>query len=414
MSAGVHVLYFDPKFLTPRHSAPTRAYSLARHLVDRGHSVTMVARNQSWLDVSANGRRRGPVLRERVDGIDVLWTKIPYDQSFSKQKRLFSYGAYAAVASVVAAGASRPDVVYASSTPLTAGVPGAVASRLRRVPFAFELQDLWPAVPAALGFLNGRRELAAAEWLERRLYERADRLVVCSETVLEELAGRGIPREKLVLIPNLSDVDLFHPGASDDGWRARLGLEGKLVALYSGSMGVANGVYQLADAAAALLRAGDDRVAIVAVGSGSERAALEQRVASESLDNLVVLQPVAREEMPGLVASCDVTLTVFAPNPILALNSPNKFFDSLAAGKPVVVNVDGWLRRLVEQNDAGVYVPAGDAESLASALTSLAERPERLAEMGRNARALATREFAGDVLADRLATTLEGLAVRGR
>ncbi|MDQ3669947.1 MAG: glycosyltransferase, partial [Actinomycetota bacterium] len=134
------ILYFDPKFLTPRHSAPTRAYSFARHLVERGHEVTMVGRDPRWLHVGPQARHRRLVSRERVDGIDVLWLRIPYDQGFSKRQRLLSYGAYATAASVVAALASRPDVVYASSTPLTSGIPGAFASRLKRVPFVFELQ----------------------------------------------------------------------------------------------------------------------------------------------------------------------------------------------------------------------------------------------------------------------------------
>ena len=404
------VLYFDPKFLTPRHSAPTRAYSLARHLVERGHDVTMVARNPRWLEVAPEARRGRFFTRERIDGIDVLWVRIPYDQSFTKWKRLVSYGAYTAIASVVAAVRPRPDVVYASSTPLTVGIPGVVAARAKGAPFVFELQDLWPAAPAALGFLTRPSELAAAEWLERRLYDNAARLVVCSETVVSELARRGIPEEKLVLVPNFADVELFRPEKRDDGFRPRHGLEGKFVALYSGAMGVANGVYQLADAAAALKRAGETGIAIVAVGSGSERPALERRVRDEGLDNLLLLPSVAREEMPGVVGAADVTLTVFAPNPILELNSPNKFFDSLAAGRPVVVNVNGWLRRLVEENDAGVYVPAGDGEALATALMTLSRTSDRLGAMGRNARALATREFARDLLADRPAQTLEDAA----
>jgi glycosyltransferase involved in cell wall biosynthesis len=408
----VKVLYFDPKFLTPRHSAPTRAYSFARHLVERGHEVTMVGRDPRWLHVGPEARRRRRVVRERVDGIEVLWLRIPYDQGFSKRKRLLSYGAYAAAASMVAALAPRQDVVYASSTPLTSGIPGAFASRLKRVPFVFELQDLWPAAPAALGFLTGRTELAAAEWLERALYARAARLVVCSQAVVSELGRRGIPEEKLVLIPNFSDVELFGPGRSDNGFRAKHGLEGKFVGVYSGSMGVANGVHQLADAAAALKRAGEESVAIVALGSGSEREALERRVRDEDLDNLLVLPPVPREEVPAIVGTSDATLTVFAPHPVLELNSPNKFFDSLAAGKPVVVNVDGWLRGLVEENDAGLYVPAGDGEALAGALVSLSHHPGRLAEIGANARALAIREFSRDLLADRLATTLEAVAGR--
>jgi glycosyltransferase involved in cell wall biosynthesis len=122
---------------------------------------------------------------------------------------------------------------------------------------------------------------------------------------------------------------------------------------------------------------------------------------------VLFLPPVSKEELAGIVGAADVTLTIFAPHPILETNSPNKFFDSLAAGKPVVVNLGGWLRGLVEDNDAGVWVPGGNAEALAGALSALAANPERVELMGRNARALAEREFGRDEMADRLARTLE-------
>jgi glycosyltransferase involved in cell wall biosynthesis len=406
----VRVLYFDPKFLTPAHAAPTRAYSIARGLVERGHEVTMVARDPRWLAVAETTPPGLFARRERVDGIDVLWLRIPYEQRFSKARRLFSYGAYSAAAAAAAFRLGRPDVVYASSTPLTAGIPGAFASRLRRAPFVFELQDLWPAAPAALGFLRAGLELSLAEGLERRLYAEAERLVVCSEAVVSALVERGVPAEKVVLSPNFSDTDLFRPGKSDEGFRARHSLEDRFLAVYAGAMGVSNGVLQLADAAAALKKAGEERVTIVAVGDGSERAALDRRARDEGLDNLLVLPPIARGDVPALVGAADVTLTVFAPNPALELNSPNKFFDSLAAGKPVVVNVDGWLRRLVEENDAGVHVRAGDGDSLAATLGELAGDAGRRTRMGLNARALAEREFARDLLVGRLVDLLEGLA----
>jgi glycosyltransferase involved in cell wall biosynthesis len=407
------VLYFDPKFLTPRHAAPTRAYSIARRLVERGHRVTMVARDPRWLAVGEPPPPAGLLsTRESVDGIDVLWMRIPYEQRFSKAQRLISYGAYTLAASAATVGLGRPDIVYASSTPLTSGIPGVFASRLRGVPFVFEIQDLWPALPAALGFLNGKLELALAEWLERELYAKSERVVVCSEEVVAELVQGGVAREKLVLVPNFSDTDLFRPETKDATFKSRHGLEGKFVAVYAGAMGISNGVDQLADAASVLKERGEDDVRILAVGDGSERPALERRIREEGLENLLVLEPVPREYVPALIGSCDAALTVFAPHPALRLNSPNKFFDSLAAGKPVVVNVDGWLRRIVEENDAGVYAPAGDGEALAAALVSLARHPGRLAEMGMKARALAEREFARDVLADRLAETLEEVAAR--
>jgi glycosyltransferase involved in cell wall biosynthesis len=410
----MRVLYFDPKFLTPRHAAPTRAYSIARRLVERGHDVTMVARDPRWLAVGPTAPPGLFSRRERVDGIDVIWLRIPYEQRFSKTKRLLSYGGYTVAASVASLRLGKPDAVYASSTPLTSGVPGALASRLRGVPFVFELQDLWPAVPAALGYVKPGFELSVAEWLEDVLYANADRLVVCSEAVVTALVERGIPSEKVVLVPNFSDTDLFDPEKRDGRFRATHGLNGKFVAVYAGAMGASNGVHQLADAGAALKRAGDQDIRIVAVGEGYEKLALLHRVRAEGLDNVLVLPPVPREQVPGLVGSADVTLTVFAPNPALELNSPNKFFDSLAAGRPVVVNVDGWLRRLVEVNEAGVYVPAGDGEALAQALRELAGQRDRLREMGANARALAEKEFARDLLVDRVVETLEEAASRRR
>ena len=186
------------------------------------------------------------------------------------------------------------------------------------------------------------------------------------------------------------------------------------MSVYAGAMGVTNGIDQLVDAAVALRETGEDGVAIVAAGNGTEKERIERRVAELGLENMIVLPDIPRAEIPLLVGTADVTLTSFAPFPILQTNSPNKFFDSLAAGKPAVVNLDGWLRRLVEKNRVGVYVPAGDGNALADTLADLAGRPELVREMGRNARALAEREFSRDLLADRLADVLEDVVADPR
>jgi glycosyltransferase involved in cell wall biosynthesis len=177
--------------------------------------------------------------------------------------------------------------------------------------------------------------------------------------------------------------------------------------VYAGAMGVTNGIDQLVDAAVALREAGEDGVAIVAAGNGTEKERIERRVAELGLDNLIVLPDIPRDEIPLLVGAADVTLTAFAPYPVLQTNSPNKFFDSLAAGKPPIVNLDGWLHRLVEERRVGVYVPAGDGEALAQTLADLAGKPDFVRELGANARKLAEHEFSRDLLADRLADVLE-------
>jgi glycosyltransferase involved in cell wall biosynthesis len=406
----VDVLYFHQYFATRRRSTATRSYELARRLVDRGHRVTIVSRDTRMLEAGRQERQGKVVAREQVDGIDVLFLNVPYANRYPTPVRLASFTAFTIAASVAGALGRKPDVVFASSTPLTIGIAGLATARLKRVPFVFEIRDLWPAVPVELGVLKSGTAISSAEWLEQRLYDGAERIVVLSEGAREALVERGIPAEKLVLIPNAADLDVFRPDVVDEEFRAKHGLEGRFVALYAGAMGRANGLDQLVEAAEALRRWGDNRITIVALGDGGERARLEERAKELGLDNLRFLPAVPKEELAGIVGSADVTLTIFAPYPVLETNSPNKFFDSLAAGKPVVVNLDGWLRRLVEENDAGVWVPAGNAEGLAGALSSLAANPDRVEAMGRNARALAEREFGRDEMADRLAQTLEEAA----
>jgi glycosyltransferase involved in cell wall biosynthesis len=406
----VDVLYFHQYFATRRRSTATRSYELARRLVDRGHRVTIVSRDTRMLEAGRHERHGKVVAREQVDGIDVLFLNVPYANRYPTPVRLASFTAFTIAASVAGALGRKPDVVFASSTPLTIGIAGLATARLKRVPFVFEIRDLWPAVPVELGVLKGGAATRSAEWLEQRLYDGAERIVVLSEGARDVLVERGIPAEKLVLIPNAADLDVFRPDVVDAEFRAKHGLENRFVAVYAGAMGRANGLDQLVDAADALRRWGDNRITIVALGDGGERARLEERAKELGLDNLRFLPAVPKEELAGILGAADVTLTIFAPYPVLETNSPNKFFDSLAAGKPVVVNLDGWLRRLVEENDAGVWVPAGNAEGLAGALSSLAANPDKVEAMGRNARGLAEREFGRDEMADRLAQTLEEAA----
>ena len=408
LSTALDVLYFHQYFATRRRSTATRSYELARRLVDRGHRVTIVSRDTRMLEAGRNGRPEGRlVAREHVDGIEVLFLNVPYANRYPTPVRLASFTAFTAAATVAGALERRPDVVFASSTPLTIGIAGLATARLKRVPFVFEVRDLWPAVPVELGALRAKPAVRSAEWLERRLYDGADRIVVLSEGAQRDLERRGIPPEKVALIPNAADLDVFRPDAVDQEFRARHGLERRFVALYAGAIGRANGLDQLVDAAAALRTAGEARVTIVVLGDGGERPRLEQRVRELGLENIRFFPPVPKDELAGIIGAADLTLTIFAPYPVLETNSPNKFFDSLAAGKPVVVNLDGWLRRLVEENDAGAWVPAGNPDALATRLAVLAVDPERVERMGRNARALAEREFSRDLMADRLARTLE-------
>lgn len=405
------ILYFHQYFATRRSATGTRSLELAKRFVERGHQVTMVS-SVAQLPNEDGARTAGGrfIIRDRIEGIDLLLLNVPYSNYFSYPQRLAAFALFTCGASVAGVLVGRPDVVYATSPPLTIGIPGVLSARAARAPLVFEVRDLWPEYPIAMGVLHNRALIAAAERLERFLYSRADRVVVLSESALDALLAQGVPSDKLVFAPNASDLDLFRPERVDGGFRRAHGLDGKFIAVYAGAMGRANGVAQLVDAMAVLQRAGECGVAAVAVGDGSERPRLEARARDLGLDNLLFLPPLAKEQVAGLVGAADAALELLADYPAFETASPNKYFDGLAAGKPVVVNVGGWLRRLVEVNDAGLYVPACDPTALAAALVALAREPELTRRMGVNARRLAEREFDRDIVARRLCAMLESIA----
>jgi glycosyltransferase involved in cell wall biosynthesis len=410
----MRILYFHQYFATHESATATRSFELAKRFVQRGHQVTMVS---SIAQLPRNGGpgsgRSRLIVRDRLDGIDLLLLNVPYSNYFSYPLRFAAFALFTAAASLAGPLLPRPDVVFASSTPLTIGIPGLLTARFRGAPFVFELRDLWPEVPIAIGALRSRPLIVAAQWLESLLYRGAARIVVLSEASRDALLARGVPPDKLVFVPNACDLELFSPEKVDRDFRPRHGLVGKFVALYAGAMGRANGLGQLLDAATALHDAGRDDVALVAIGDGGRRPYLEARARELGLDNLLILPPIPKQRLAGVVGAADVTLTLFASDPMFETNSPNKFFDSLAAGRPVVVNLDGWLHRVVDDARAGVYVPAGDGAALAAALAALADEPALVARMATNARRLAEREFDRDVMADRLCAALES-TVPGR
>ncbi len=402
----MRILYFHQYFGTRDSAGATRSFELARRFVERGHQVTVVS-SVAQLDDAPRTAGWSPIVRDTVEGIELVLLNVPYSNYFSHLRRISAFARFTAGASVVGPLLPRPDVVFATSTPLTIGIPGLLSARLRGVPFVFELRDLWPDVPVAIGALRSRPLIAAARGLERSLYRGASRIVVLSESSRAALLHQGVPAGKIVFVPNACDLDLFSPDTVDAEFRGRHGLDGKFIALYAGAMGPANGLDQLVEAAAALQAAGRDDVVIVAVGDGGRRPHLEARIGQLGLRNLLLLPPLPKRELAGVLGAADVTLTLFAPHPSFETNSPNKFFDSLAAGRPAIVNLDGWLRRLVEENNAGLYVPADDPAALAAALAALAEEPELTRGMGANARRLAEREFDRDAMAERLCGAIE-------
>lgn len=404
----MHILYLHQYFHTPEQVGGTRSYEFARRFVEHGHSVSMVTAR----DHSVPWESEGLLRRQEVSGIDVLEVKAGYNSGrqgtkLPYHKRIFSFVQFALASCWATGQISRPDVVFATSTPLTIGIPGIFASKRWGVPLVFEVRDLWPEAPIQMGALRNPTAIALARWLERTIYRNSAHIVALSPGMAAGVKDAGAREERVTVIPNASDLDLFRPDVDGSEIRRRFDLDGRFVCSYFGAMGEANDLTYVVRAARLLKERGDDRIAFVLHGGGKRRAGLEAFCEKHSLSNVVFSDSVpAKEAVARLAATSDVCMTMYKNVPILYTCSPNKFFDSLAAGRPVLVNTPGWLREIVQRHKVGVYVEPESAESIVERVTYLRDHPKVCQRYGQNARALAEGQFSRDVLAKELEAVL--------
>ncbi len=407
----MRVLYIHQFFATRESSLGLiRSYEFARRMVERGHQVTMIT-SSSRLPEEYSRRL---YTEGEIDGIRVRSVRVRYSNYMGNVRRIWSFLLFTFGASWLAATAGRHDVVFATSTPLTVGIPGRVAAILTRRPFVFEVRDLWPEAAIQMGALK-RTGVAArlAKWLERKLYRASAAIVALSPGMAEGVISEGVDPGRVHMIPNCADLDLFTPDAADEATARRLGVASKFVVGYAGAIGPTNALEeQVPEAARTLASRGRDDIAFLIAGEGKSLPELKRR--TQGLTNVVLPGALPKRQVPEITRTSDVLLTLFADVPILATNSPNKLFDALASGRPVIVNQPGWMRSLVEDSGAGVYVPAGDGVALADAIEAIADDPGRARAMGRAGRALAEERFGRDEQADRLIAVLEAAASEAR
>ncbi|MEM6641284.1 MAG: glycosyltransferase family 4 protein [Pseudomonadota bacterium] len=403
----MRVIYYHQHFSTPHGSGGTRSYELAQHLVAGGHDVTMVCGSY---DVSSTGLD-SPFVRGRragmVDGIRVIEYQLPYSNADSFLARSWSFLRFAARSTWLAM-TERYDLVFATSTPLTAGIPGIVARWLRRKPFVFEVRDLWPELPREMGVIRNPLVLGAMGVLEWVSYRSAHACIGLSPGIVAGIERRLGKPKPVYMIPNGCDLDLFAPRAVADDVIPGVGAR-DFVAIFTGAHGMANGLDAVLDAAAEL-KARDDtrRIKLVFVGKGKCKPDLVRRAKEEDLSHCLFLDPVPKTELVGYLQRADVGLMILDDVPAFYFGtSPNKFFDYLASGLPVLTNYPGWLCELIGEHQCGVAVPPGDASAFADALQQLSAEPETLTAMGRRGRQLGGTSFARQALGERFARAIE-------
>jgi len=401
----MHILLIHQAFAALDEPGGTRHYELARSLAHRGHRVTVIASPISYL-TGVQSSPRGVKVESTENGqITILRTYAYSAIHRSFLHRLVGFFSFMATSFWAGVKVQKVDLVWGTSPPIFQGVTAWLLARLKRVPFLLEVRDLWPAFAVEVGVLKQPWLIRASEWLESFLYRHADQLMINSPGFRDHILARG--GKSIELIPNGADPRMFNPDDRGTAFRRKYHLEGKFIALYAGAHGMSNDLGTLLDAAEILKV--HLEIAIVLLGDGKEKPALIGAAAQRQLDNVHFISSVPKAEMAEALAASDACIAILKPVPLYATVYPNKVFDYMAAGRPVVLAIDGVIREVVEKAQAGIFSPPGDSSSLAEAILSMSVDPESAQAMGKRGRAYVKAHFDRAALGEKLADVLEDL-----
>ena len=380
------VLFLHQAFPSANEEGSGRAYDFAKYLVQQGHEVTIIAGRFSYLAGHAlTNTSRGFIVREaHPEGFLILrpWSYMGYHKSYFR--RMLTFITYMVTSFIASLSAGKFDLVVGATPPISVGIVGALVAFFKRTPYVFEVRDLWSEVAIQLGFIKNRILIAVVRKVEQKIYQFASRIVINSPGFTAHLEAIGIPRERIKLVPNGVDLEIFQPGMDGNEVRVRYGLLGRVVAVYAGSLGMANDIDTILSAAE-LTR--DEDISFVLVGDGKERCNLEQKCLERGINNVIFTGPQKKQDVPLFFAAADAGVVTLLDIPLFKTVYPNKVFDTMACGKPVVLLVDGVARQLVEEADAGLFVPPGNSVKLAQAMIYLRDNPNEAHAMGRRGRA---------------------------
>jgi glycosyltransferase involved in cell wall biosynthesis len=394
------IIYLHQYFNTPKMSGGVRSYDIAKHLVDNSHTVEMVTTNRS-------SSSSGDWKISNEDGINVHWFSLFYSNKLSYFKRLLAFFSFAYHAAKKGS-KLQGDVVFASSTPLTIAIPALYISWRKSIPMVFEVRDLWPDVPIAVGVIKNPIVKYLAELLESYTYKKSKAIIALSDGMKDGVIKAGSEENKVVVIPNFSNRELFSIKNTGKEFRAeREWLKDSPLLVYTGAFGMINGVDYLVDIAEQLvLLKSDIKILLIGGGKEYENIILYAQKKNVLNNNLFIESEINKSELPQLLAAADLASNIVINVPEVWNNSANKFFDALASATPVLINGGGWQANLINAEGAGVTTFGLTLHQAAIKINEFLHDKERLSSASKNAQIIAEKYFDRGDLVRKIEQTL--------
>lgn len=382
------ILILHQHFCTPYEGGAIRSYYLAKALVDAGKNVIVIT-----------GGNTPRYSVKNVDGIEVHYLPIAYENRFGFVARSWSFIKYIFASARLAGKLRKVDYCYAISVPLTIGLAAMWIKARHKIPFYFEVGDLWPDAPIQMGFIKNYVFSKSLYALEKKIYHAASALVALSPAI-QTAIEKKVPGKKVHLIPNMSDTEFYRPEEKNSDLENKLGVAGKFVISYIGAVGAANGLDYFLECANASRKAGLP-IQFFICGEGALKARLKNDADRLGLSNLTFLDFRNREGVRELMNITDAAFVCYKPVPILETGSPNKFFDALAAGKMVIINFGGWIKKEIEEHHCGISVNPANPLDFIKKIRPVLEDRRTLKDYQKSARQLAEKKYSRAKLSDR-------------
>jgi len=391
----MHVLYIHQHFSTPKGCGGTRSYEMAKALIAAGHTVTMVCGANQLSNTGIDTEYVKGIRRGEFEGIQIVEVCVPYsnyDGFFARSLKFFKF----ALKTVSVVAHAPCDLVYATSTPLTVAIPALFAKWFKKKKMIFEVRDLWPELPKAMGVVKNPILLWLLDKLETLAYRNADHCVGLSPGMCEGI-NKKLPEDRqAMLIPNGCDIDFFQSGKKDRALLERYGIADEdFVVVFSGAHGMANGLNAVLEAAKVVMDSGNASIKFLFIGDGKLKPDLQKQAKALQLSNCIFVDPIPKEQLKNILRTVDAGLMVLKNiSAFYYGTSPNKFFDYLSCGLPILTNYPGWVADLVAKHHCGVAVKPDDSNAFAQAIIALSnmQEDERI-EQGNNALLLAEQSF---------------------
>ena len=383
------ILFFS-HYYTPEGNAPaTRVSALCERWARAGHEVTVVTGAPNVPNGIVYEGYRNERTSEVVNGVKVERVKTYIAANKGVVKRMLNYVTFFLSALWTGVRLEKPDVVIATSPQIFCGYAGVWYKRVRRVPLVIEIRDIWPESMFAVGAKVPRLGIWALERIEKAMYRRCDRLVTVGEGYRLRLKEKGVPEEKMSVVMNGTDLEVYSPREKNAELLKRYGLEGKFVVSYIGTVGMACGLEVVLEVAENLTQRhrGTElgKVVFVIVGDGAYREKLEAEAKRRRLDNVVFTGRQPKSSMPDWVSSSDASLVHLKKTELFTTVMPSKIFESAGCKRPIIMGVDGFAKKLVMDAEAGLDMQPENAESLVECVKSLVEDPALRCKLGENA-----------------------------